>query len=213
MTDPLVSVKRIWDEIDDLRRQIAAAEKRVNRELRRLSRNKHRDSVLAELYWEAEERVQLSRLAKLFRLELRDLAAAAGPLEVETTCLSCGKEFTAVVSSKTAHKELLAEEGANPKHRLCPPCEKMREYHLERLRKKGKRPTAADRARYRDYLASDQWQERRQTALARAKFKCQLCSAKLSLNVHHRTYKRIGREKPEDLIVLCRRCHEHHHDH
>jgi 5-methylcytosine-specific restriction endonuclease McrA len=31
------------------------------------------------------------------------------------------------------------------------------------------------------------------------------------LDVHHRTYERRGAEKAEDVIVLCRRCHELFH--
>jgi hypothetical protein len=31
------------------------------------------------------------------------------------------------------------------------------------------------------------------------------------LEVHHRTYERLGDERDEDLEVLCTRCHEQHH--
>jgi hypothetical protein len=43
---------------------------------------------------------------------------------------------------------------------------------------------------------------------------CQLCDRSgrdVQLDVHHRTYENYGQEKLEDLIVLCRRCHAHHH--
>jgi hypothetical protein len=31
------------------------------------------------------------------------------------------------------------------------------------------------------------------------------------LEVHHRTYERLGRERPEDLLVLCEKCHAVEH--
>jgi hypothetical protein len=32
------------------------------------------------------------------------------------------------------------------------------------------------------------------------------------LDVHHRTYERVGQEQLRDLIVLCRTCHSRYHD-
>lgn len=67
--------------------------------------------------------------------------------------------------------------------------------------------------KYIQYLKSDQWKQRRYAALERAKFKCQFekCSEKQSLEVHHKTYDRLGNEDPGDLIVLCRSHHWHVH--
>jgi len=64
---------------------------------------------------------------------------------------------------------------------------------------------------YKEYLETDHWREKRKSALYRAKFKCQLCSSKENLHVHHNTYENRGNEKNEDLIVLCKECHERHH--
>jgi len=212
--DALSATRKIWEEIDELRRQIKAAEERVDLELRRLARNKHRAGTLWEMYWNEEDRVSLTRLSKLFRVEVRDLATQAGPARIPTTCLLCEKGFNVTAGSKAAYKELTSEKGVNPKHRICPRCAKVREADLQSLRKKkGRRLTEADRKRYHAYLRTDQWQERRRRALVRAKHKCQLCSSKFTLQAHHRSYERIGQEKPEDLIVLCSRCHEKHHDH
>lgn len=65
---------------------------------------------------------------------------------------------------------------------------------------------------YREYLRSDHWRSTRRDALERAAHACQLCASKYRLDVHHRTYDRLGAERPEDLTVLCRMCHEKHHD-
>lgn len=65
---------------------------------------------------------------------------------------------------------------------------------------------------YEEYLLTPEWQEKRQQALERADYRCQLCYSPDQLNVHHRTYKRRGNEDRGDLTVLCRACHERFHD-
>lgn len=64
---------------------------------------------------------------------------------------------------------------------------------------------------YEDYLESPWWQGCRERALERAGFRCERCGQGAPLNVHHRTYVRLGRELPEDLEVLCRGCHREEH--
>lgn len=64
---------------------------------------------------------------------------------------------------------------------------------------------------YRAYLQSDGWQVRREGALRRAGHRCQLCNGSERLQVHHRTYERVGNELPEDLTVLCFGCHRRLH--
>jgi len=65
---------------------------------------------------------------------------------------------------------------------------------------------------YREYLESNHWKEIRKKALDRAGRKCQLCSSKTNLNVHHNTYKNLGHEDLNDLVVLCRNCHKKFHN-
>lgn len=64
---------------------------------------------------------------------------------------------------------------------------------------------------YADYLKTEYWKTRRQRALQKALFACQLCKCTECLDVHHNTYERIGGELDSDLIVLCRECHELFH--
>lgn len=70
--------------------------------------------------------------------------------------------------------------------------------------------TAAGQS-YADYLASDHWRQTRKRALIRAENRCQLCNQSKRLEVHHRTYERLGSERPMDLTVLCGRCHSIFH--
>lgn len=65
---------------------------------------------------------------------------------------------------------------------------------------------------YYEYLQTPEWAERRQRAMKRAGFRCQVCNAYgVQLNTHHRTYERRGNEWDKDLITLCRTCHEIFH--
>lgn len=76
-------------------------------------------------------------------------------------------------------------------------------------------PTPTDpterREWYHRYLKSPAWQARRLIALDNAGHHCQVCNGNECLDVHHRTYERIGAEHHNDLTVLCRECHETFH--
>ena len=66
-----------------------------------------------------------------------------------------------------------------------------------------------------DYLQSDRWRAIRAAMLWIANYRCQVCGLTdqdLPLEVHHGFYGRIGCERPEDLIVLCQRCHSRFHE-
>ena len=70
---------------------------------------------------------------------------------------------------------------------------------------------ALRRLPYREYLKTGHWQRVRALALEQAEHQCELCSATDDLEVHHRTYQRLGFERPGDVIALCARCHGDHH--
>ena len=65
---------------------------------------------------------------------------------------------------------------------------------------------------YATYLTTDHWKQVSTAAKARAGHQCALSSFhRGELHVHHRNYLRLFRELPEDLIVLCWRCHSRFH--
>jgi CRISPR/Cas system-associated protein Cas10 (large subunit of type III CRISPR-Cas system) len=67
---------------------------------------------------------------------------------------------------------------------------------------------------YEEYLQTPHWKRRREDRLRAAGRRCQLCNrGSVTLNVHHRTYERLGEELDGDLIVLCRTCHSTFHEH
>lgn len=65
---------------------------------------------------------------------------------------------------------------------------------------------------YKAYIRSPEWRAKRQWALERAGHRCQLCNRSKDLEVHHRTYERLGAELPGDLIVLDHECHSVFHE-
>ena len=68
---------------------------------------------------------------------------------------------------------------------------------------------------YAEYIDSAEWKAKAKEAKKRAGYRCQICNKagdNLTLNAHHRTYKRLGNELPMDITVLCRDCHAKFHD-
>ena len=71
--------------------------------------------------------------------------------------------------------------------------------------------SALRRMPYAEYLRTAHWQRVRVLALEQAGHACDLCGRDQQLEVHHRTYERLGFERQSDLIVLCHDCHRDHH--
>ncbi len=68
---------------------------------------------------------------------------------------------------------------------------------------------------YREYIRSDEWKKRAEEAKARVGNRCQVCNrsrTEVQLDAHHRTYEYLGNERPEDITVLCRDCHQLYED-
>lgn len=99
--------------------------------------------------------------------------------------------------------------------RMCDACEKARDAAtIERAVFLGISPERLlelQTMSYKAYLKTPEWQLTRLCALNRADFKCQHCGYKDNLQVHHHTYATRGCERDEDLVVLCRHCHENNH--
>lgn len=67
------------------------------------------------------------------------------------------------------------------------------------------------RVDYYEYIKSPAWKAKAAAAKKRAGYRCQVCNRhkkEVRLEAHHRTYERLGNERPEDITVLCRDCHE-----
>jgi 5-methylcytosine-specific restriction endonuclease McrA len=64
------------------------------------------------------------------------------------------------------------------------------------------------RYRYDQYLRSQQWDLIRGQVRAKYKDTCQECFKAGKVEIHHKTYERIGAEHIDDLVALCRSCHK-----
>lgn len=60
---------------------------------------------------------------------------------------------------------------------------------------------------YESYINSFDWYLKSRKALAKANHQCQRCGATQGLEVHHKTYDRLGKEPDADLMVVCPSCH------
>jgi len=70
---------------------------------------------------------------------------------------------------------------------------------------------ALRRLAYQEYLQTAHWHRVRILALERGHHRCALCPTERELEVHHSNYARRGFEQSEDVVVLCRACHQRHH--
>lgn len=69
--------------------------------------------------------------------------------------------------------------------------------------------------RYGEYLQSEEWFLIREQILRRDGYRCTITGKATApgdpLQVHHLTYDRVGCERPEDLVTVCRSQHEKIH--
>jgi hypothetical protein len=94
-----------------------------------------------------------------------------------------------------------------------------------RWREAGLRKLGLKMEDYEKYFDLPHWQDFRKQALEVQKTKlgcnrCEKCGAspqkitrETALHVHHLTYERLGEELIEDVIIICRPCHEKEHGH
>lgn len=64
--------------------------------------------------------------------------------------------------------------------------------------------------KYKEYIKSKEWLDIRLDIIQTRKC-CERCGSKRQLQVHHKTYKNLFNEEPEDLELLCARCHMNEH--
>ena len=79
-----------------------------------------------------------------------------------------------------------------------------------------------DFSNIRAYRVSSAWKKNRKRRLNYDSGKCQgmsvkngkltRCLSKIDIEVHHKSYERLGYEFMEDMIVLCRSCHRVEHN-
>lgn len=64
---------------------------------------------------------------------------------------------------------------------------------------------------YAQYINGPDWQTKRLERLQHDNHRCSRCQSTETLQVHHVTYERLGRERLTDLLTLCDPCHRSEH--
>ena len=67
------------------------------------------------------------------------------------------------------------------------------------------------RKNYKKYLLSDEWANLKIDLFNHRGKECEICGSNKNIEVHHNSYKNIFKEEPEDLDILCRKCHTKKH--
>jgi len=60
------------------------------------------------------------------------------------------------------------------------------------------------------YYRTEWWRERRKEMIEDSAG-CDECGSRKHLQVHHKNYNNLFKEKDSDLVVLCKSCHEDLH--
>jgi len=71
---------------------------------------------------------------------------------------------------------------------------------------------------YQEYLKSSHWLKMKEKFFHKSKkikkmikkyghLVCMICHSPYNLNIHHKSYQRIGKEYLGDLILICKDCH------
>lgn len=85
-------------------------------------------------------------------------------------------------------------------------------YYSRRWKAKQKgNPPPSMRSLYKEFLQTPQWKKQRKLLLKIKGKKCEKCGKKKELHIHHLHYGRFMKEKPEDVLILCKDCHRRIH--
>ena len=60
---------------------------------------------------------------------------------------------------------------------------------------------------YETYINSTAWERRRGLFFTKHPKVCVTCGSEEKIQLHHKTYDRMGRERDSDLMALCEFCH------
>jgi len=66
--------------------------------------------------------------------------------------------------------------------------------------------------RYKEYMDSVYWARRKEEWYAKFTKTCWACHSVENIHLHHVSYERMGFERDDDLVSLCKTCHGELHD-
>lgn len=160
----------------------------------------NRNDLVRFLYWKTQ--MSPSEIASLIDVAKERVYGIAGPLPIQMKCGSCHRQFVSTIRSRNEQPST-----------TCSSCDalKIRKEHETWMNQWTDTPMNSP-INYGSYLSSHAWKTKARQMREKANFKCQLCACTdKPLNVHHNNYDRLGRERDDDLIVLCEPCHHKFH--
>lgn len=72
-------------------------------------------------------------------------------------------------------------------------------------------PTVKKFVKYETYIKSKEWFAWRAFIFEWRGRKCQLCTGTKNLELHHMSYKNLGKENIRDVLIVCSVCHRYIH--
>lgn len=140
--------------------------------------------------------------------ELRERTVRGGGKQCVYQCLRCGIAVSNAVKTEVA----IAQNGGKP---LTPFDEQLQSSWESDVKESADRIMNADDSAfwqaYEKYLASPQWQKKREKVLARASDICEGCGENSATQIHHLSYDHVGDEFLFELVAVCVACHEKLH--
>lgn len=139
---------------------------------------------------------------------------SSGMIQVITRCVKCGK-FKQAHKKKNFELDQLDFYDDTQERLYNQELHKVRKHFRERqesIRLEEKKASNAWTIQkwYQGYLESNMWKRKRAWVFDRSKGKCERCG-KQAVQVHHKTYDRLGYEEPQDLMAVCMSCHGKEH--
>ena len=163
--------------------------------------NDDRNDLVRYLYWKTD--MSPSDIGSLIDVAKERVYGIAGPLPVQMTCDTCSRIYVVHIRSRNEQPQT-----------TCSSCMsvKVRKDHESWMNTWTSTPMNSP-VNYASYISSHAWKKKAREMREKANFKCQLCACTdKPLNVHHNNYERLGRERDDDLIVLCEPCHHKFHN-
>lgn len=143
-------------------------------------------------------------------IEIRRKDFKNGAVNFQEQCLRCGWSSPYLKKSSISAETMAA---AVPVDKALE--RSWRDKKFQRSRELGEEGKAKDQEEfwswYNAYLQSDKWRDKRRRVLTRDKNTCQGCLSAPATQVHHLSYRNVGKELLFELTSVCESCHARVH--
>lgn len=128
-------------------------------------------------------------------------------------CVHCGIATTQHLPHRTVTDTEIREIDPDRREKLINQYVNERRAALDFIAKEtANRQQPERRSEYSEYLSSPEWATLRNSVIERCGNLCEGCRQSSVDDVHHLTYRHIGREFLFQLVGLCRSCHTRWHE-